>query len=120
MGKIAYTTVINLCGGKKHFSFLPPHGVELEYNGAICYRGEINDRLIPSWPHHLDKDRPPHPMKLRAIAKAEQNHELLVIRSVKPIYDQKLTKLIKKHKRVGYPDPNQYQSNPVGDFSNVS
>lgn len=105
MPKIAYTTVINTSGGRKYFPFLPPHGIELDHLQSITYSGDIMERLIPGWPYHSDKDRPPHRVKKTALLKAESENQLKVIRSVSPVLHNSLTVAFRRIPVLGIPDP---------------
>jgi len=80
--KAAFTTVINLSGDRKYFSFLPAHGLWLEPFQWYTVRGELTDRMIPSWPFHSDPKRPPNKRKLDALKKAEQEGELQIVRDL--------------------------------------
>jgi hypothetical protein len=103
--KVAYTTVINISGGKKYFSFLPPHGIELDHLQSITYGGDILERLIPGWPYHSDKDRPPNRVKKTALEKAETDRQIKVIRSGSPVTHYHLTNAFRKISVLGIPDP---------------
>lgn len=103
--KVAYTTVINTSGGKKYFTFLPPHGVELDHLQSITYGGDIVERLIPGWPYHSDKDRPPNRTKKTALEKAKTEGQLLVIKSYSPVRHDYLTNQFRKITVLGIPDP---------------
>lgn len=97
------TSVTNTCGGRRLFAFLPPHGVELEDGETITYPGEITTRMIPSWPYHTDKKRPPNPRKVESLRKAEEAGDLLVLRQ----YPAKIHELTNQFRSrpLGYVDP---------------
>lgn len=103
--KVAYTTIINTSGGKKYFSFLPPHGIELDHLQSVTYGGDIIERLIPGWPYHSDKDRPPHRVKKTALEKAEAEGQIRVIKSIPPVIHNHLTNAFRKIPVLGIPDP---------------
>jgi hypothetical protein len=102
MTSVYLTTVVNICGGEKHFSFLPPHGVTMSAKSGITYTGEIWKRLIPSWPYNVNKNRQPNPRKVTAIKQAVMSNQILLFESKKPILDPNMTKLVKLHKCLGY------------------
>ena len=104
--KPAFTTVLNISGGKKNYTFLPPHGVCMNAGQSITVIGELNDRLIPGWPYHTDKDRPPNRTKLQAITQAEAAKQLCVIRSKAPHRHEALTQAFSKLTTLGVIDPN--------------
>ena len=107
MSKPAYTTVLNISGGGRLYSFLPPHGVDMIKNQSITYKGDLIERLIPSWPYHLDKDRPPNRMKMTSLRKAEQDKLLqIIVTSRQPIKCTKLTKAYASRRWLSKPDPN--------------
>lgn len=105
MRRAAYTTIINSGGQKYYYSFLPPHGFELPTNAAVCYRGEVVDRFIPSWPHHRDPDRPPNPRKVKALRDAEMAGQLQTYRSPAPQHHAKMTSVMRKVSTLGQIDP---------------
>jgi hypothetical protein len=105
--KAVYTTIKNTSGGRKHYYFLPPHGLTLDPLESITFSGELIDRLIPSWPHHTDKYRPPNPRKVKALAEAERDGLIEIVRSLQsPARNKERTLALHRLKGVGTIDTN--------------
>ena len=109
---VAYTVIKNMLGIRKLFSFLPPHGIELKAGQTYTVIGDINTRLIPSWPWNKDPDRQPNPRKLKALKDAEMSHELVVTRVAKPHFHSALTSAFRKKPHLGFIDPG-YKFKPI-------
>src|SRR5688572_21648783 len=101
LDKAAYTTIINTSGGRKYYSFLPPHGLTLEDGQSLTFTGEIADRLVPGWPYNTDKRRPPNATKLKGLQDAEDRGELIIIRSPLPRRHKLLTEQFRRIDKLG-------------------
>lgn len=105
MAKIAYTTIINPSGGKRYFSFLPPHGIDIGPWQSISYIGDVNERFISSWPYHTDKNRKPNKGKVQALKQAHDSGELIVRYDEAICIHQELQQAFRKISTLGRIDP---------------
>lgn len=82
-----YSAVKNISGKKKPFSFLPPHGRELDVDEEVLFLGDIRE--------NLGGNGGSEPAVRRrgqvAFAKAIENQQLLLLRTPSPVIQDSST-----------------------------